>query len=157
MLVPVISGSDKTTVSVATGHQEYHPDMGIRSFQSHFFLFQKVSTGFFYIMILLYIMMLIVSLHYSKQTSKKTPWIPTLCAPSVPYVPSPCLCTASSRHDCARGCSMPVWSFPEGCVQSRTLHCWLPRTSLVGGNHSRLVSQVRNYITAQSRYKLIKH
>lgn len=25
MLVPVIGGSDKTTVSVATGHQEYHP------------------------------------------------------------------------------------------------------------------------------------
>jgi Plavaka transposase len=25
MLVPVISGLDKTTVSVATGHQEYHP------------------------------------------------------------------------------------------------------------------------------------
>ncbi|KAF9472996.1 hypothetical protein BDN70DRAFT_817868, partial [Pholiota conissans] len=25
ILVPVVSGSDKTTVSVATGHQEYHP------------------------------------------------------------------------------------------------------------------------------------
>lgn len=25
MLVPVVSGSDKTTVSVATGHQEHHP------------------------------------------------------------------------------------------------------------------------------------
>lgn len=25
MYVPVIAGSDKTTVSVATGHQEYHP------------------------------------------------------------------------------------------------------------------------------------
>jgi len=25
MLIPVIAGSDKTTVSVATGHQEYHP------------------------------------------------------------------------------------------------------------------------------------
>jgi hypothetical protein len=25
MLVPVIASSDKTTVSVATGHQEYHP------------------------------------------------------------------------------------------------------------------------------------
>ena len=25
MLVPVIAGSDKTTVSVATGHQEFHP------------------------------------------------------------------------------------------------------------------------------------
>ncbi|KDR82217.1 hypothetical protein GALMADRAFT_58542, partial [Galerina marginata CBS 339.88] len=25
MLVPVIAGSDKTTVSIATGHQEYHP------------------------------------------------------------------------------------------------------------------------------------
>ena len=25
MLVPVIAGSDKMTVSVATGHQEYHP------------------------------------------------------------------------------------------------------------------------------------
>ena len=25
MLIPVVSGSDKTTVSVATGHQEYHP------------------------------------------------------------------------------------------------------------------------------------
>jgi hypothetical protein len=25
MLVPVVAGSDKTTVSVATDHQEYHP------------------------------------------------------------------------------------------------------------------------------------
>ncbi len=25
MFVPVIAGSDKTTVSVVTGHQEYHP------------------------------------------------------------------------------------------------------------------------------------
>ena len=25
MFVPVIAGSDKTTVSVAMGHQEYHP------------------------------------------------------------------------------------------------------------------------------------
>jgi hypothetical protein len=25
MLVPIIVGSDKTTVSVATGHQEFHP------------------------------------------------------------------------------------------------------------------------------------
>lgn len=25
MLVPIVAGSDKTTVSVATGHQEYHP------------------------------------------------------------------------------------------------------------------------------------
>ena len=25
MLVPVVSGSDKTTVSIATGNQEYHP------------------------------------------------------------------------------------------------------------------------------------
>ncbi len=25
MLVPVVAGSDKTTVSVASGHQEYHP------------------------------------------------------------------------------------------------------------------------------------
>ena len=25
MFVPIITGSDKTTVSVATGHQEFHP------------------------------------------------------------------------------------------------------------------------------------
>jgi Plavaka transposase len=25
MFIPVIAGSDKTTVSIATGHQEYHP------------------------------------------------------------------------------------------------------------------------------------
>jgi hypothetical protein len=25
MLVPIVAGSNKTTVSVATGHQEYHP------------------------------------------------------------------------------------------------------------------------------------
>jgi len=25
MFVPIVSGSDKTTVSVATGHQQYHP------------------------------------------------------------------------------------------------------------------------------------
>jgi len=25
MFVPIVGGSDKTTVSVATGHQEFHP------------------------------------------------------------------------------------------------------------------------------------
>ena len=25
MFVPIVAGSDKTTVSAATGHQEYHP------------------------------------------------------------------------------------------------------------------------------------
>jgi hypothetical protein len=25
MLIPIVAGSDKTTVSVATGHQEYYP------------------------------------------------------------------------------------------------------------------------------------
>ena len=25
MFVPIVAGSDKTTVSVATGHQQYHP------------------------------------------------------------------------------------------------------------------------------------
>jgi hypothetical protein len=25
MFVPIVAGSDKTTVSVMTGHQEYHP------------------------------------------------------------------------------------------------------------------------------------
>lgn len=25
MLVPIVAGSDKATVSVATGHQEFHP------------------------------------------------------------------------------------------------------------------------------------
>jgi hypothetical protein len=25
MVVPIVAGSDKMTVSVATGHQEYHP------------------------------------------------------------------------------------------------------------------------------------
>jgi hypothetical protein len=25
MVVPIVAGSNKTTVSVATGHQEYHP------------------------------------------------------------------------------------------------------------------------------------
>jgi hypothetical protein len=25
MLVPIVAGSDKTTVSIATSHQEYHP------------------------------------------------------------------------------------------------------------------------------------
>jgi hypothetical protein len=47
--VAVVAGSDKTTVSVATGHQEYHPfyaslgilallvvHMGAQSFLSHF-------------------------------------------------------------------------------------------------------------------------
>ena len=25
VFIPIVAGSDKTTVSVATGHQEYHP------------------------------------------------------------------------------------------------------------------------------------
>jgi hypothetical protein len=70
MFVPVVVGSDKTTVSVATGHQEYHPvymywatlqilqdmHMEMACFLLLFFQFQKVgfsllSTALFWPML----------------------------------------------------------------------------------------------------------
>ena len=112
MLVPIISGSDKTTVSVATGHQEYHPVCGhlessqiqldvrmeMQSFQLNSFLYQKVRRNFF---VFTYIINLIP--YCSQQTPTKGLWISELRPADVPHVPGAgtpsarCTSSANSR------------------------------------------------------------
>jgi hypothetical protein len=40
--------------------------------------------------------------------------ISMLCLADLSHVPCPNICTTSTRNDCARGCSLPWWSFQEG-------------------------------------------
>ena len=128
MLVPIISGSDKTTVSVATGHQEYHPvyeSPGVITNTARcahgnavlpvaFLPIPKSSPSFF---ASIYVINL-VSL-CSEQAPTKAPRISKFCPADVSHVPSPNFCTTPIRNDCPRGCPLPRRSF-----QKSNLYSW---------------------------------
>ena len=107
MLVPIIAGSDKTTVSVATGHQEYHPvysspgNLTNIARRSHgnavlpiAFLPIPKSELFNYSSNLFH-----MKIYFSKQTSKEATRISTICAASVSHVPCANFCTSSACND----------------------------------------------------------
>ena len=111
--------------------------MGMQSFRSHSFLYQKVRCNFF---VFTYISNLIP--YCSKQTPTKAPRISKLRPAGVPHVPGPNFRTTLIGNDHPRGCPLPWWSFPESDLHSWAVYCWLSWTSLVGRNCSRLVSKV---------------
>jgi len=152
MFVPVVVGSDKTTVSVATGHQEYHPVyMSPRNLTN---IARRAHGN-----ALLPIMFLPIpkskSLVYDKSITliwtesnishQETPEklkVSSLLQADVPHLPSPSFPTSQGGDDYARGCQMSWWSFPSSYLWAWTLYCGLSRAGLVGGHRARMVPKV---------------
>ena len=91
MLVPVLSGSDKTTVSVASGHQEYHPVYAsagnITNTARRGHGNAVLPVAFLPIpksMLFVAFMFLVLSYIYSKQTAAEEARIPEILSPAVP-------------------------------------------------------------------------
>lgn len=98
MLVPIISGSDKTTVSVATGHQEYHPvymspgnltNVARRAHGNAVLpvAFLPIPKSVYHLCFILFYSNFTDLSFSSEQTTTKASRVPTLCSAGVPHVP----------------------------------------------------------------------
>ena len=94
MFVPIVAGSDKTTVSVVTGHQEYHPVyVSVRNLMNTAWrahgnsvlpvAFLPIQKGKSYLLLSTLVSCRVTSL----KIPTKVPRIPVLLPAAVPQVP----------------------------------------------------------------------
>jgi hypothetical protein len=148
MLVPIVAGSDKTTVSVATGHQEYHP-----VYISPGNLTNTARRGHSNAVLPVAFLpipkskclnhdrcsLLKHSLHF---LASQHQGISAFCAPGVSHVFSTNFHTPQGSHDGTRGCSLSRRPFSTRDLLARSLYCRLSRTSMAGRNCLLVVSKV---------------
>lgn len=134
MLVPIIAGSDKTTVTAGTGQVDYWPIYGSIG-NIHNNIRRAHGDGLILIGFLAIpksklrkILVIITHIICSQQGAC---WVGRLL--SIPSAVIPCVVShyiqfPRTRNDEARGCVMPWWSLPSHHLGTRTLHRRLPRT-----------------------------
>jgi hypothetical protein len=115
MLVPVIAGSDKTTISVATGHQEYHP---VYMSPGNFTNTARRGPGNSVLPVAFlpipkskrqysnFQSLIDCSLNYSKQTPGKASGVSAICSPDISHVFSTSFRIPTGSDDRAGGCSL---------------------------------------------------
>jgi hypothetical protein len=113
--VPIVAGSDKTTVSVATGHQEYHPvyqSPGVLTGVAR----RAHGNGVLPVAFLpipkskLELLSQWVIPHNYRFSDKETPKVTHVSAlrtPAVPCMPNPGLRASQAGNDNTRGHQMP--------------------------------------------------
>lgn len=133
MLLPVVAGSDKTTVSVATGHQEYHPvyllpgNLSNTARRGHGnavlpVAFLPIPKGICQAMAASNPDELIMNL-ISTKIGNLEARISEICAAAVSRLPCTNICTIEAWYDNARHYPLPQWPFPSGDIQHWTIHC----------------------------------
>jgi hypothetical protein len=151
MFVPIILGSDKTTVSVGTGNNEYYPlYLSIGNIHNNvrrahrngvvllgflaipkskpFPLFDYNSSKFWV---------------RSRQRTCRWCTFQEISAPDIPFFTSEDSPISQARNDHSGGCSLSWWALQEGYLWPRRLHCWLSRTSTSCLRCTGLVCKVR--------------
>ena len=136
-MIPIILGSDKTTMSVATGQHDYYP-LNLSVGNLHNMARRVHKNGVKLIAFLAMpksklrelISMLFFDIIY---TSYKG----TCCNTSIPQIPSPAIPSffvqdtqaVASIHVQMENFMICRWLFSAGHLHARTLHCRLQRTS----------------------------
>lgn len=170
MLVPIILGSDKTTVSVATGQNDYYPlyiSIGNvhnnvrRAHRNAVVLlgFLAIPKGF--ALFILYPVLLLITSPGSRaveRTKTFRNFRQQLFHSSISAILQPLL-----PHDNPRCCQMPGPSFLPSGIQLGIMHYRLSRTGSTHWNHDWLVCNVSylissNYLTAyQALFTAAQH
>ena len=150
MFVPIVTGSDKTTVSVATGQQEYHPvyvsigNLSNTMRRAHgngvlAVAFLPIPKGKF-----LFDIAHFYDSHYATSIEVTT-WahrIPALLSSAVSRVSSVDFRTIEALYDGTAYSEVSRWKLSPCCVWFGTLHCGLPRASLACRHCVKLVCEV---------------
>ena len=150
MFVPLILGSDKTTVSVGTGNNEYWPlylSIGnIHGNVRHAHQNGLVLLGFLAIpksecnSIAFHIYR--SSFWCSEERICKWCRFSQVLPPTVSFIPCQNSQACQARNDNTQGGSLSWWSLQTCNLQSWSLHHWLPRASTTCMHRTGVVSKV---------------
>ena len=149
MFVPIILGSDKTTVSVATGHTEYWPvylsigNIHINVRRAH--RNGLVLLGFLAIPKGQCQECVNTTCTYSYISCEKICWqwrLSQLSAPITSYISREDPRLAQTRHDNSGSSALPGWPFSTRHIWTGTIHRGLPRTVPSSLYRARVVSKV---------------
>ena len=165
MFVPVVAGSDKMTVSVATSHQEYHPvymspgNLSNLARRVHgnallpvaFLPIPKSTCLFFDLTLITNLPAWICS---NKEASEKCQ-VPSILPADISCLPGTSLSITQSRYDNPGGCKMSRRPFSSCCLWSRTIYCRLSGAGVACCYRPRLVSEVSRSIYLQSCVLLV--
>ena len=149
MFVPVILGSDKTVVSVATGHTEYWPlYLSIGNVHNHVRHAHKGAVAVIgFLSILKSKCTLVKPLTYtdhclSKEKVFGITWISQIQVQVIPILDGEDAATTSHCNDCTRACLVWQWTWLTCRIWSRTIYCWLWGTSPLSVHCTRVVWEV---------------
>ena len=155
MFVPIILGSDKTTVSVATGQNEYYPlyaSIGnIHNNVRRAHCNGLVLIGFLAIPKSNIVFLIRCFLHSpfdcSRQKVFRRCYLPKIPSSAL----SPITCNDSrhsqTRHDNSRSCTLSRWSFSTSYIWTWTIYCRLSRAGPSRMHRPGLVSKVRTQLS----------
>ena len=153
MFVPVILGSNKTTISVTMGHSEYWPlyaSIGnIRNNVWHAHGSGLVLVAFLAILKSKPSNLIYPNLYLwhslSNQSRSQQHWVLPVSAKTVSCFLVYHTRIPSSRQDYSRSVSMPWSTLSLCCMGNRPIYCRLPQTSIAGMHCTELVSKVCIY------------
>ena len=151
MFVPIILGSDKTTVSVATGNNEYWPiymsigNIHNNTWRSHrngvvllgFHAIPKCAASIWGCRFNSN------SLIFSREAGCRLRKIPKIPPTIIPCNAHEDTSTAEASDVETRGCTMCRWSLPPGDIWDWSIYCGLSWTMPALRYCSRMVSEVR--------------
>lgn len=139
MFAPVFAESNKTTVSVVTGHQEYHPvymspgNLTNIAWWSHGnallpFAFIPIPKSDY----IQFLFGWLFSLTFpgSFQKAQENGQVSDLLLENVPCLPRSCLPSFKRWNDHSWNCLVSWWTLSTCNIWSWALHHWLPRTSV---------------------------
>ena len=149
MLIPIILGSDKTTVSVATSQNEYWPIyLSISNIHNNvcwahrngvvLLGFLPIPKGKCYI----YLLLLLPPMQSRHQTGHERCRISQLSSSNLPLCHCTNPTTSQSSHDQTHSCSVPQLSLSSCNIQPWSIHWKLSRTSTSFMHCTRMVSKV---------------
>ena len=152
LLVPIILGSDKTTVSVATGHNEYWPlyastgniDNNVRHAHGAGLIlvgFLSIPKGTFFSALVATIQVP-WSFLVSWQGSSWNCWVSTVLEKAIPHLIVTHIGITLRWWKDTWGLSMSWWTLSTGNLAHQTIYSWLPWAGIVDMHHTRLVSSV---------------
>jgi hypothetical protein len=159
MFVPVVAGSDKTTVSVATGHQEYHPvymspgNVSNIARRAHgnallpvaFLPIPKSARSLYKFNLITHLPTWICS---DKEAPEKCK-VSSILQTDVPCMPGSSLSTTQSWYDDTRGCEVSRWPLSSRRLWTRPVYCRLSRAGVACCYRPGVVPEVRCSIHSQ--------
>ena len=154
MFAPVILGSDKTTISVATSQNDFYP-LYLSLGNVHHSVRRAHRNAVSLLGFLAIPKGKCISVKSAFPTVDLRPWrsfkgllrqsrLPKVSPTAIPYITRTHPLFASQTHDGSAHHPLCRWALPTCHLRARSIHCRLPRASVTCMYCAELVSEVRS-------------